>query len=379
MFSGYIKADTINNKNAVDRIDVLYTPNPVWAAQDNWKIDPISGNDDNSGENMSPLQTWREFQRRMKLVKGHSAAITIITIVSDLPDNDAMIIDWGTLTGFEAVYIHGSPTQIRTGVFTSTPIARNPSMNQPNEITDSSVNSWAGELGWNTGYQIIPTSGPAQNFPAWIVKDLGNHQARTSPFYDAVNFVDTTPALNDTYKIIKQTFVRNWCFMPLNGFWNINNLDLGDLSSTKTGFGYPDWAVAMQFTDCSVHGIAPAHTTVFFYNCCFKEPLNAYGATFEVYAGACGNIMTDPTGELEDGCDFMADNGFITQGVRHMVINFGYARLRDTGAFDSADYGWGVNSASNVRIQGLYGSGNADWGLYVGPSGTAFGDRKSVV
>ena len=345
---------------------------PAWKSQD-WDIDPISGNDNAKGDVGHGIKTWTELRRRMKLAGGHISAVTNINVLSDLPDTDLMVIDWGTFSAYNQINVNApNPTITRTGTFTSAPTARNAATNQPNVVTDTGVADWTSDIGWTSGSQLKPTAGPASGYAAWVVKNLGSNQARTSPFFNANTFAETNPASGNTYKIEKKTFVRNWFFQPLNGVWYINGFDLGDASSSTTGFASIGYAVSLIFVDCAILGAVPTHNIAIFYNCCFKAPLTVFGSQVQIYAGACGALFANKFGEFEDGSDVIIDGGFITQGVRHAVVNYGYARLINTSAFDSPDYGWGANSGSKLRMQILYGSGNTLYGLLVGKSGKAF-------
>jgi hypothetical protein len=348
--------------------------NTAWAAQDTWFIDPVGGNDANSGIDLAhALQTWTELRRRMTAVNGHTAPSTTITIQSDLPNTDIMMVDWGTATTFNVINVVGVTSVIRSGTFTAT-TSRDPTTNQPTVIEDTAIVDWTPDLGVASGRQIVVTSGAATGYPSWVAKDLGSHQARVSPFIDVGSYAEITPSAGDTYDVVARPSIPNYSFCPKNGTWNVSNLNLADNNSAAYGLGYTDFVTAVLFTNCAIWGVFPAHTTTYLTNCCIKNTLQAFGAQVQVYAGLIGDLIGNLFAEVEDACDILLDIGVLIQGIRTSVINGGYIRIYDAQAFDAPDYAFGINENGVMRVDELAGSNNSTTGIYLGGSGKLFGN-----
>ncbi len=115
-------------------------PNLVWQSQTDWAIDPLLGNDENTGTIASPLASGPELARRWG-TWGTIANNTILQIVSSLPLDNPLRIqinlplapNGATATRF---VIKGIRTQAATGALTGyTPLSRTTGATTRNTIT----------------------------------------------------------------------------------------------------------------------------------------------------------------------------------------------------------------------------------------------------
>ncbi len=366
--TGYILADKIG----------LPIINMSWASQASWYIDPISGDDQNAGiDSAHAIKTWGELRRRMIAVGGHITPDTYIYILSSLPDNDPCIPDWDCL-GNMPVRVRGVPTVARTGEMTAGLITRDPSTNQSNVLTDSGVADWTPEIGFNSGKILRMSSGDALDQHAWILKNLGNHQARLSAFYDVAIGDEVFSDDGENYEILSLPFIRNYCITPKSGFFFFKYLNFGDENSTQYLIAPNTSTQGCQFTYCAVYNIDTSNCTVYFVNSCLKTPLRFYNGFFQMAAGCMGNMINSPfafsDGEIESAGVLYLTNGACFQGIRENTINNGITRSVDAMVFDSPDNGWAIGTSGVLRITKLSGLGNAQHGLYISPSGTVFAD-----
>jgi hypothetical protein len=346
--------------------------NPAWATQTAWFIDPVSGNDLNTGlTSGTGLKTWAEFRRRMLAVGGHAAASkVIITLMSSLPNTDVLLVDWAShstsLLNY-GVLLQGVTSTVRTGSITGyTP--RNISINQPNVITDTGIANWVSDLGVTTGHLVHFTSGAAMGCYAWIVKDLGSNSARLSSVFNAQpeenDGPEIQPAVGDTYEILLLPFVENYFFNPgIGDNWDIMFLNLGDVGY-KVG-----WLGGQNYNVYSQCAYIPAYFNggeFSFENCCCKASLSSNNASSIWIDGGVVGDLFGQSGEIEDFSDISIVGGTIFQGVGLTVIDGGYVRADDVGVFDAPAGGVGVRDARIRGNDGMWGSGNAAAGFSVG-------------
>jgi hypothetical protein len=199
---------------------------PIFTASDIY-IDPINGNDNNSGlTSITALKTHAELYSRTRGAiifppsndpNLYGARLLTVHILNNLLDTDPINIE--CVLGQDAI-IHyvGGATTLHSGSITSV-VARDPSNNIPFQFTDSALptsNEWATYL----GKRVRITSATSNlNTTMWVAKDLGAKTFRSSDpsiiaeFYPAriadlgiLSFlvVDTypqTPIVGDTYVV----------------------------------------------------------------------------------------------------------------------------------------------------------------------------------
>lgn len=352
--------------------------NSSWASQDTWVINSSTGNDNNSGiDQAHPIQTWGELRRRMKAVGGHTTDGTTINIIGDLLDD--FVLDWGGLAWI-TINIEGVTTIQRTGALTAATTNRDVTTNTPNSITDSGIASWSADIGIESGRLLVPTSGNANGFPAWIVKNLGGNSARVSTFFDE-NGVEDFMSNGDTYKILSLPFVQNYYIAPTTPIFKIKFLNLGDVNSVQ--YTIQPNALGCQFEFCAIYNIDLSNSTVYLLNCAIKTPPRLFTGTLSMVAGTIGNYSGSPFpasyGEIETAGEFMIDNGTLFQGIRINVLYRGIGRVADNMVFDSPDSGWTIARASELLVTGtISGSGNGTYGIDVGKSGRILANNLST-
>ncbi|MES2395037.1 MAG: hypothetical protein V4549_03500 [Bacteroidota bacterium] len=360
--------------NMLKDLQGLAIINEDWASQATWYIDPIIGNDENTGIDLPhAIKTWGELRRRMKAVGGHSTAGTYIYVLSD--PSDAMVLDWGCHSNID-VHILGSTTVARTGQMTSGLITRDAATNQANELTDLGVSSWTSEICFNSGKILRMSSGDALGQHAWVLKDLGSHKARLSAFWDISNGEEIFSDDGENYEMLSMPFVQNYYLVPTSGFFFLKYFNLGNENSTQYQIAPATATQGCQLTYCAIYNIDTSNNTIYLANCCLKTSLRLFTGTVEMFAGCMGSMDNNPfafsDGEIETAGELYCDAGVCFQGVRENIINCGYLRSVDLMIFDSPDNGITVGTGGIIRITKLSGSGNIQHGLYISPSGTVF-------
>ena len=347
-------------------------PDPAWAAQTTWFIDPVSGSDASDGLTIgTALKTWAEYRRRMLAVGGsHSAGKVITTILSSLLATDPLIVDWAVHTSDYPTWgalVQGVTTQVRTGSITGY-ISRNPAINQSNVITDSGVTSWADDVGSLNGHIVHFTSGAATGCYAWITKDLGSGSARLTTVFLAspedVQGPETQPSVGDTYEILSFPSIPNYFYAPLIGDnWDMLFLNMGSVSYSE---GYIGGSNYNEFNECAF--VPPYWNGGSFdtENCCIKGAIDSNNATSGWIDGGVIDDIFSEGGEIEDASDICFVGGVIMQGCSMSVIDGGYVRADDVAVFDSPGHGIYVRDARLRSNDGMWGSGNAGSGFGVG-------------
>jgi hypothetical protein len=218
----------VNSGLTADGINVvtsLYGNGGVWArlsegssaaamGQSVWVIDPVNGNDANSGLTAATaLKTDAERQRRMGAWPTWTQEEYHIRYLNDVPTSDPIVFvgQWKSQTG--NIYLHGSMTNSQgkatlasLAIDAVTPV--NHATNTALLITSNGiVTSWTADGLLNQRCRL--TSGANVGGVFWPTADLGAKQARMNEpqpaqtFTNPPPFISTTfaPALNDTFVV----------------------------------------------------------------------------------------------------------------------------------------------------------------------------------
>lgn len=173
---------------------------PQAAAESAWFIDPVAGDDNNSGTVVGkPLKTHEELRGRIgsQIID----QFTTISLANDFDSDNPVIIDFtiGRNGGLRYVGTK-TPTALYTSIagFTDvTPISA--PTNQPQEVEDTAIPVGWGAAGLvntatNGMIRIRVTGGSAIGQVSWAAKDLGVFVARTSPFgFPITSFAPSSP------------------------------------------------------------------------------------------------------------------------------------------------------------------------------------------
>lgn len=173
----------------------------------NWFVDPVAGNDENTGATaLTALRTLAELGRRwgdgpVQQIGDPGLAINL-TIVNDIPDPDALVLRpvFGPDTALRI--FGGVSATLRTGTVTGY-TAQVPGLNQPAQLDDAAfVGAW--ELGERLR---ITTPGPTFNSMCQVQNDLGGGSCNVSvPAYaDEATFTTVptpiAPVIGNAYAV----------------------------------------------------------------------------------------------------------------------------------------------------------------------------------
>jgi hypothetical protein len=187
--------------NGIGRWVAVHIPQPKWTAQQTWRINADTGDDEGDGTT-TPLRTAAELKRRYG-VHGTMApgGITDVLIETDLPDDDPIDLRVEQLR--DVVFqVSGLVREVAdsAGVIMDV-VAKDRAENQPWEITGST------DLGAYVGSYLRLTSGTYEGYRIPIAKDLGSNTVRVGEtgtvyppeFFSAL--VLGEPSIDDTYVI----------------------------------------------------------------------------------------------------------------------------------------------------------------------------------
>ncbi len=372
---------------------------PAWGQVAAWEISPATGNDENSGAPGFPLKTYAELRRRWGIgtTLNPSGGIITVTLLDDLPQTDPISLCYlqlGPANGGVVLTIQGNtPTVTRSGTLTSV-TALDRTNNIPWSITDTGIaGTWTTDL----TKRVKLTSGASSGDYAWVAKDLGTKHARMTPFAAPVGIggIPTlgTPLSGNTYNV--QQLVK--CYLdeigPFGGsqaavepFCYFVDLDFQGGGGTNV---FVHSSVVTVFSGCRIDLTisAASYETIQFANCALTEGVFCQnGSNVEFTAG--GIINTASIGAItliQSGC--ICDGDFMLQGA--LGTGIGGAFLIGTmGVYDNIiipnfnTFGSGIILGEDVYgpttallrtilygDHALYGSGNAGFGVDVGPSG----------
>lgn len=175
-------------------------PSQKWLLQPTFYIDPLTGNDENTGLTAGvPLLTFAEWKRRV----GTRLEIPqTLYIQNDLTEN--LLFDMDN----EQVYVvlQGVRTTLYSGTVTAAQ-AWSTMVNTDGQVTDAAI-----PVSWTASglvdKLIVLTSGVGTGAAGWVARDLGGKKARYSPLIDANTFSTFDFAIGDTFDVVDLTKIN---------------------------------------------------------------------------------------------------------------------------------------------------------------------------
>lgn len=159
----------------------------VFQSQTTWFIDPVGGNDANTGLTAgTALKTDAERQRRVGLIWPINAD-TSVTYLNNVPATDPCIYTY-TLGTNGVLRINGTPTTIYTSPGSGFSAVTN--LNRATQTASSVTEAVMGA--GRTGQRIRTTSGASAGAIAWLDRDFGGGVYRTSP-WTTISFANPLP------------------------------------------------------------------------------------------------------------------------------------------------------------------------------------------
>jgi hypothetical protein len=375
----------------------------------NWWIDPVNGNDGNSGTSSgSPLKTCA----RRQVIWGPNPQIapnTQVTVnylaanLSTDPENyDIRIGDSAGLT------LLGALTQSKTGTLQAVTTAV-PASNIPWDVTDAVAGLGAADV----GKLIRITSGARAGAYALVIKDLTGGKVRTTPFGTfAISTTHTsvfplaTPVATDPYEVIAPTalgvgtmrFVRGGVSDPLSAPLRnavlIDSLLLNPNASVVNTHLVADAAVylarsgmfRMRITSrdyffqaggrvatCTFDGPGKSHNTNSFV---YSLVLIAVGnSLFAVDNSSRSRVVVGASVNCRGGCCFC--QGFDVEGklvADDMAI---FDTVGGTGQLTV--YPGGAARQADATGQGIWGTNNIGYGVQCYSGGIVTYRTKPVI
>lgn len=257
-------------------VRALNRPHPSWRAQLTWFIDPVSGNDENTGLTSGvPIKTNREWLRRVGTTFSllPSSSYTLRWL-SNVPTTDPFNCDVRVPDG-SRFDTDALPTVVRSSTF-GTVTALNSATQQPLTITDGSFDFTS-----NVFRQIRISSGARAGAYTWVAKAVSAGTARLGNMctnginYDTSLVTYVTPVAADPYDI------RTLLTVPIgqvsvssigNTFQNskifsFSNLHLSATSVLDGHIGGANPGCTVVLSGCYLDAITLDHPSIIASNC----------------------------------------------------------------------------------------------------------------
>jgi hypothetical protein len=337
-----------------------------WRTQTVWFVNPISGNDENVGSQVSPIQTFREFSRRIGAT-GEIPATIDITLTSDALATDKLYISSLSIRPDAMIRVHGVPTTLASGTFTAV-TDLNSATQTPPSVTDA-----AQAFGAFTNRRMRIVGGARDGAIAWISLVQAATTVRTSawginnvaavPYNPSVTLVN--PQIGDAYVIESLPILTNFDFeasktaQGTQGSETIlfESLKIGNSSNDRFNTGQSNMSISKCSIDlanfygrdqhvglCNFVGNSTFHTYLLTLRACLQK-------------GGILNTHSDVTIFIRDQT--------MAQGVPlPRPTNGGFVEVFSAAAFDSSSDGMIVDLESHLRCTGLlWGNNNAAYGI----------------
>jgi hypothetical protein len=331
-------------------------------SQATWFIDPINGNDNNSGlTTTTALRTFKEYRRRV--ADGPLLSNQVVTIMSSLLSTDILDLDFLDTGGFSLDVIGQTTVALAAQtILAYTPRAA--ATNVPNQLTNTAVTVWTPFVG--NGFFISPTSGPAIGKRASVAFDQGANVARVSTFIDATS-AETQPVATNTFDVLSvptvpflkaQNININIRVTSLNFITNVVRFNSGPMSALNAQF-----VQTAQFTWCCFAECPLIKGNVAFVGTQFMAA--SKGGNISIIGSGSskmnGCFFTDPAGaawNLDEYSEPTINTGTIFQGTS-MALSAGHPVFTNCSFFDTVLTAINARRGSFVRAQTLYGDTGA--------------------
>ena len=341
-------------------------PNALWGRQATWFIDPTTGDDENVGLlEAAPLATWAEFRRRTESV-GYDGDTTV-TILSSLPATDPVKLLANLGSGI--LTIQGRETLVYSGTAAaySRDVDANPGGNNIGTLQDA---------GWTVAdhiWRIVRfTSGAADGFASWILKDLGANNARITTCVDSDTYADAVPSAGDTFDVYTQPTVHDLTITADYGVSTGTPINIRNLHLTNTNvFASQAWCADVFAHDCKIDYIAVQHGNML--------PGNVLGnfvcqsARMYVMGGALGYVSLGNNSSLYGVLIpvFMEGIPGITYWSLQLDGGSTAAFYDEVGFYDYTDVIVYLDESAYFEVaSGIRGEGNVDVFVKMWPSTT---------
>lgn len=330
---------------------------PSWMLQSLWYID-ATGDDENDGSLVLPVQTMDEINRRWNGRDLKQA--TIIHAIGNLLVSDSLSPRVNT-TFTNTLLIQGTRTVVLTGILTAvTPISHVGVGGAAQTITAVGLSAHVGK--------VIRITGGA-NIDAWAVIDavVVGDQVRTTPFVTQATPtslpVIIIPAITDPIEVITLSTAPNWGIEDIvgNGFAIFEDFQFTSAVNSGRSSG-----VTVRTNRCDHTLITTRSSLSFLETVGSNLGLTSVGG----FAGVDLDIMacrcTDSVISIH-GCSIRLRFDTLLNNAR-VFTNDGIVYVNDAGFFDFTALNDLVTLSNNGRVQilgVLYGTGNLGKGIVI--------------
>jgi len=351
-----------------------------WLRQPTWFIDPIAGNDRNTGlDSGHAIKTFAELARRWgRIGTCKFDQATTVTVTSSPPVGDIFdsIIAFGESGSLKIV---GTPTIVASSSFTNVGnINRATPLMQT--VTDTAVlgGSWTPYVG--THMIRNTTAGPRLGATAWVAFDLGSQTCRTTRFTKPLlttsvpTFTAMAPQIGDTYQLLLPTQISIGVVQVLaaNNSVSTKQLIMTDIfghTVTDSSLFTAGGMAGFRFGNCRFDAFRLTGGAGNAQGCMFSGSVVAQGcyigagAQFLAFSGGAitpVQFLPGSTGSLD--LDFLFQSSTTPVIFKGAVINAGLVVVFDGGGpwLDGGTYNsdpgldggldllWGGNLTSNA-------------------------------
>ena len=360
----------------------VVNPNLLQSA---WFIDPVHGNDANSGlTSATPIRTYKELLTRWGGMSPILPQSTTVTFLNDQPDFSDPVVFTGQMINDGILTITGQLTQVASGTFSSI-VAKNRTTGQRWNVTDSSQS--AGFWTQWVGYLVNDTTANAW---FWVDADLGSSTAVITEPLAQGSLNNPSPAFvtinsSDNYVIYKPTKIYLINFSPvsisqytsiLSHIWIIGPSGLGGFDNTFTQTFTFMLESRCDTTYNQLLGLSGAGSTT--TNSWLGGGEN-YASVF-IFGGSVGTILASNAsgasllldGDVAINAQFQSVQGLVIIGTAYWNGTIDIPNINSLGADTAQVY---VTDNAYYGIAALWGAGaiNVHVGGELGYSGTAAG------
>lgn len=207
-------------------------PSQFWARQSNFYLDPLNGDDENTGLTAQlALATVAEFKRRVlsRVHETNSARYEITChVLNDVDEDIAIECNWTTSFAIsQLVTFDGYLGAVTAATGTISAVtAANPATNQ--EYTITAPLTWSSYI----GKICVIASGPRMGTRFIVLKDLGSNQVQISMPGTEFDFASSSVQVGDSFQILELPQFGNVLTVSGTGGIVLKFLQLGRDSGT---------------------------------------------------------------------------------------------------------------------------------------------------
>lgn len=339
----------------------------LWSLQAGWTIDPVNGNDRDSGSASAPLKSWAEFTRRVQTVR---VAMTVSILGSLAEPIVGQVV---AADGAASLQINFTPTVLATAAGTTFTDPVRTGAQAMGTMSAGNIADWTAHLG-----KMLRSS------DGRFAPIIGLNGAPLLPYWASEAFSNAKPANGLAVDVLQLATVPSIRLAAVGMPVTVRYVRTTSAAFTDVSFVKSDSPQGGTFVCCEFGGFLAGQGTSVFIGCLLRGSgyLYPYAPSTFIGGGSLGRAVL-----LGFGPSTISFQGFIVNGngaIPSGIVlgNAGNSSAPQGAVSGGGTFGVGVfnctgnaiemGQGATASFQSLFGAGNGGYGLNIGNGARAW-------